>query len=266
MSAADHFEAGELAQAITEQLAKVKAKPTDQRARLFLFELFLFSGELDRAAKQLAVLNYDDPKHTAAVEQFRFALLAEEQRRAVFAGQAEPQWLVNGAGHLQTRLQALKLLAQGQAAEGRAKLDEANTSVPALNATVNGVDCTGLYDGDERYGTLLEVFGTGGVYCWVALEDVASITLAEVANPRDILWRPAHLILHNGIEGDVLLPGLYPNSHTSDDDELKLGRATDWNEVHGIHCGVGTRMLIAGDDTINFTRIRQVVLTTTVEV
>ena len=51
--------------------AKVKSAPTDRPARFFLFELFLFSGDLDRARKQLDVLRYDDPRHSAAVEQYR---------------------------------------------------------------------------------------------------------------------------------------------------------------------------------------------------
>ncbi len=256
MTATEHFEAGRLAEAIAAQLTKVKAAPTDQRARLFLFELFLFTGELDRARKQLDVLNYEDPQHTAAVEQFRSAMIAEEHRRAVFAGQAEPQWLVNNASHLQPRLEALRLLAQGDSTAARTKLDEANAAVPVLKVTINGKEAEGIFDADERFGTLLEVFGTGGVYCWVALEDIASITLGEINTPRSILWRPANLVLHNGIEGDVLLPNLYPNTHLLNDDELRLGKATDWHETNGFQLGQGNRMLIVGGATVGFNTVK----------
>ena len=37
------------------------------------------------------------------------------------------------------------------------------------------------------------------------------------------------MALKNGLEGDIHLPALYPNTHSSDDDQIRLGRATDWN-------------------------------------
>ena len=48
-NASELFHAGQLQDAIAAQIAKVKSSPTDQPARFFLFELFLFSGDLDRA-------------------------------------------------------------------------------------------------------------------------------------------------------------------------------------------------------------------------
>ena len=81
MTASELFQAGQLQAAIDAQIQKVKAKPADQAARLFLFELLLFSGDLDRARKQLDVLNYDKPEATAAVESYRNALASEQTRR-----------------------------------------------------------------------------------------------------------------------------------------------------------------------------------------
>lgn len=240
------FHAGRLRDAIDAQVAKVKAAPADQRARLFLFELFVFSGDLDRARKQLDLLNYDDPKHTAAVEQFRFALDAETRRRAVFAGSAAPEWLCTADGHLTRRLDAVHATARGQVADARRILDEANAAVPVLTGTLNGRPFEGLFDADERFGTAVEVFGTGGVYSWVPLEEVVSLTLNPPAAPREVAWRPAHLTLANGVEGDVLLPGLYPHSHESADEELALGRGTDWAEAGGITRGVGGKQFLCG--------------------
>lgn len=244
MTASELFQAGRLREAIDAQIAKVKAAPTDQRARLFLFELFVFSGELDRARKQLEVLTYDDPKHTAAVEQFRFALDAEAKRRAVFAGNAAPEWLSTADGHLTRRLDAVHALARGQTADARRMLDEANAAVPVLAGTLNGQPFQGLFDADERFGTVLEVFGSGGVYSWVPLEAVETITLNRPAAPRDVAWRPANLVLDNGVSGDVLLPGLYPGTHESADEELKLGRSTDWVETAGVTRGVGGKQFL----------------------
>jgi type VI secretion system protein ImpE len=263
MTASDLFQAGRLREAIDVQIAKVKAAPADQRARLFLFELFLFTGELDRARKQLAVLTYDDPKHTAAVEQFRFALEAETKRRAVFAGTAAPEWLSTADGHLTRRLDAIHALARGQTADARTILDEANAAVPVLTGSLNGKPFEGLFDADERFGTVIEVFGSGGVYSWVPLEAVQSITLNPPAAPRDVVWRAAHLVLDNGVEGDVLLPGLYPNTHESAEELLTLGRGTDWVESAGITRGVGGRLLCTAGTFVPYQTVQQVVVGST---
>jgi type VI secretion system protein ImpE len=228
MTAAEFFQAGRLSEAITAQIAKVKSAPTDQPARFFLFELFCFAGDLDRACKQLDVLKYDDPKHSAAVEQYRFALEAETQRRAVLQGQAQPRGLVPVVEHLQLRLEALPLLAAGNGPAAREKLDAAQAATPHTTFLLNGKPVEGLQDCDDRFGGILELYGTKGTYSWLPMEAIQSLTLNPPASPRDILFRPAQLVLMDGLQGDVLLPGIYPFTHTCDDEELILGRATDW--------------------------------------
>lgn len=258
MTASDLFHAGQLRAAIDAQIQKVRANPTDNPARFFLFELILFAGELDRARKQLDVLRYDDPKHSAAVEQFRGALEAETRRRAVFAGTEQPKGLTTAPDHVRLRVEALPYLARGEAAEARRRLDEANAAVPSLTGTLNGKPFEGLYDADERFGTVIEVFGTGGVYTWVPLEQVESITMNPPQNPRDVVWRPAHLVLTDGLEGDVLLPGLYPGTHDHPDEAVKLGRATEWVGAEGeIARGAGGKLFLTGDGAVGFTTIFQ---------
>ncbi len=248
MSASDLFKAGRLREAIDAQLAKVKAAPTDQPARFFLFELFLFAGETDRARKQLDVLKYDDPKHSAAVEQYRNALDSEAKRRAVFAGTARPEFLSPDGGHLLHRLEAVAALARNDLPAAAAALAAADAVTPATPATVDGLPCPALSDADDRFGPVLEVFGTGGVYSWVPFEAIKSVVMNPPAAPRDIIFRPAHLVLDNGVEGDVLLPALYPNSHASTDEELKLGRAADWVGEDGEPVrGVGGRQFRVGE-------------------
>ena len=257
MTASDLFHAGRLREAIDAQAAKVKDRPTDRSARFFLFELLLFSGDLDRARKQLDVLKYDDPRHTAAVEQYRWALDAEALRRAVFSGTAQPKVLAAAPDHVRQRLEALPYLARGEHAEARKRLDEANAALPNLAGTRDGEPFDRLFDADERFGTVLEVFGTGGVYSWVPLEQVASITLNPPKNPRDVVLRPASVVLHDGVEGDVLLPGLYPGTHEHADDEVKLGRATEWVGGAGeVPRGAGGKLFLAGENPVEFVKWR----------
>jgi type VI secretion system protein ImpE len=260
MTASDLFHAGRLRDAIDAQVAKVKSAPADNPARFFLFELFLFAGDLDRARKQLDVLRYDDPKHSAAVEQYRNALDAEARRRAVFAGNEHPKGLTAAPEHVRLRVEALPYLARGEYAEARKRLDAANAAVPAVKGTLNDLPIDGLYDADDRLGTVLEVFGTGGVYSWVPLESVASVTLNPPKSPRDVALRPAHVVLHDGLEGDVLLPGLYPGSHEHPDDAVRLGRATEWVTAGDGHRGAGGKLFLAGDNPVEFVKWQDLAL------
>src|SRR4030095_4957834 len=127
MTPSELFHTGRLREAIDAQTQKVRANPPDNPARFFLCELFLFAGDLDRVRKQLDVLRYDDPQHSAAVMQYRQSLDAEVARRAVFAGTAEPKGLANAPDHVRLRFEALPYFARGEQAEGRKRLDEANT-------------------------------------------------------------------------------------------------------------------------------------------
>jgi type VI secretion system protein ImpE len=262
MTATDLFNAGRLREAIDTQVAKVKDQPTDRAARLFLFELFLFAGDLDRARKQLDVLRYDDPRAVAAVDQYRAALDAETRRRAVFAGTEQPKVLAAAPDHVRQRLDALPYVARGEHAEARKRLDEANAAVPNLTGTLNGVPFDRLYDADERFATVLEVFGTGGVYTWVPLEQVQSITMNPPQAPRDVLLRPANVTLTDGVTGDVLIPGLYPNTHEHPDEAVRLGQATEWLGADGeVTRGAGGKLLLAGDRTVRLVEVLAVVPT-----
>lgn len=262
MTPTELFHDGRLREAIDAQTHKVRSSPADQPARFFLFELLLFAGDLDRARRQLDVLRYDDPKHSAAVEQYRGALDAEVRRRAVFAGTDQPKGLAGAPDHVRLRFEALPYLARGEYAEARRRLDEANAAVPALSGAVNGLPADGIYDADERFGTVIEVFGTGGTYTWVPLERVTELTMNPPQSPRDVAFRPAHLVLADGLEGDVLLPGLYPLSHEHPDDAVKLGRATEWVGAEtGVTRGAGGRVLLAGGDFKPFNFVTQVLPT-----
>ena len=66
MSASALYKAGKLKDAIDAQIQEVKAKPGDQARRLFLFELLAFAGDLEKAKKQIEVLNFPEMELMAA--------------------------------------------------------------------------------------------------------------------------------------------------------------------------------------------------------
>ena len=80
--AKQQLDAGNLSGAIEAALAHVKSKPTDIPARIFLFELSCFSGDWDRAEKQLDVIGAQDPKAMIGSLIYRQNFKAERDRMA----------------------------------------------------------------------------------------------------------------------------------------------------------------------------------------
>lgn len=247
MDASELFRAGQLKSAIDAQIQRVKSAPTDQGARLFLFDLLLFTGDYDRAKKHLDLLTYDQPQSMAAIECYQLALQAEKKRQAVFAGQAKPLFLGPIPDHAVGRLQALHLYAQQQLAEGNDTLAKATDLTPVVSGNLNGEPIVGLRDGDDLLGPILEVI-VRDEYCWIPLEQIAQLDMVLPKTPRDIVWRPARISLKEQNEIQVLVNGIYAGSSASDDESVKLGRVADLIGDDGSPLrGIGGRLFLAGE-------------------
>jgi type VI secretion system protein ImpE len=104
---------------------------------------------------------------------------------------------------------------------------------------------------------VLEVFAQGS-YFWVPLEKVELIATNPPKFPRDLLWIAARLETHGGESGQVFLPSLYPDSFSHADEQVRLGRQTDWlGDDAGPILGRGLRMFLAGDDASTLLEWRQ---------
>ncbi|HEV2971481.1 MAG TPA: type VI secretion system accessory protein TagJ [Pirellulales bacterium] len=252
------FQAGKLQEAIDFQIAQVKANPADQGKRLFLFELFAFAGELDRARKQIDALNYDELELQAAVSEYRRLLESEEARRRVFHEGAQPKFLTDShAEHVRLRLEALGHLRENRRAEAAESLAQAAEAAPLVKGQLNDRPFDGLRDCDDLFGGVIEVFAQGS-YFWVPLEDIELIAINPPRFPRDLLWAGARLETHVGEAGQIFLPALYPDSHTHADEQVKLGRMTDWlGDDDGPVFGRGLRMFLAGEDASTLLEWRQ---------
>lgn len=246
MTASELFKAGQLAAAIDAQLADVKAHPADDGKRMFLFELLLFRGDIDRAVKQLEIIRAATPEMAAAVAGYRDVIAAERKRRVLAAGGAPGFLGDDPPAHARMRLEALRTAPTDpkRAAELLAQADE---HTPVVGGLLNGTPFVGLRDADDFFASVLEVFAHGE-YLWVGVDQIAAVAMNPPRYPRDVLYPPARLTLHDGTTGEVFLPALYPDSHTHADDAVRLGRLTVWGGDDGAVRGVGQRVFLNGDD------------------
>jgi type VI secretion system protein ImpE len=200
MSAKELFQAGKLNEAIEALGVEVRDNPTDARRRTFLFELLCFKGDYDRAEKHLNVLADATPDSRVGAVLYFSALHAERLRQDLFAKKDYPV-----------------VPASGDARKG----------------SLNGQPFERLEDADPRVGPRLELFAAGA-YLWIPFEHIESIELEPPKRLRDLLWAPALVRTGPAFKekelGEVLLPVLAPFSWKHPDDNVKLGRATEWSD------------------------------------
>lgn len=249
MTADELFKAGRLNEAVEAQIQAVKAAPADHAKRLFLFELSVFSGDLERAKRQIELIKFDDMDLQMAVVTYRRLLDAEETRRKVFSGGLPPKFLVDPPEHCQLRVEALARLRAGKNDEATDFLEKAIEATPARPGKIDGRPFESIRDCDDLFGPVVEGL-VNGEYYWIPFDIVVNLDRKPHKFPRDLFWAPATLELEAS-QGELFLSALYPMSHESADESLKLGRATDWKVFeNGPTLGIGHKLLEVGEETI----------------
>ncbi len=260
MNATSEYKAGRLPEAIDAQLKDVKAHPADTGKRLFLFELLAFAGDVDRARRQIEAIHYDDMERDTALLAYRKLLDAEQARRRLFSDGLKPQFLVPPPEYVAYRLDAVNRLREGCPAEAGEALAKAAELTPAVKGRLNDDPFTSLRDCDDLFAGILEVFAHGNYY-WLPFEQIDTLAMKAPKAPRDLLWIPARIELRNGPAGDVFLPALYPGSHEHADNQVKLGRMTDWKGADGGPVmGVGLHSFLADDTDVTLLEWRELVV------
>ena len=259
MTPTELYQAGRLREAIDAQVAEVKANPTDQARRAFLFELLAFAGDLDRATRQVDAAHYDQPDLVMASLGYRKLMESETARRRFFDDGVPPEILGEETATIKLRIEAAGLLRLGRPAEAAALIAQADEAMPPLQGKLNGKPFATFRDADDLLGGVLEVMAQGK-YFWIGLEQVVALGMKAPRFPRDLLYFPARLDLASE-SGEVFLPALYPGSYRHEDDQIKLGRATDWvGPEGGPVLGVGAKMFLVDDEAVGLLEWRELLL------
>ena len=259
MTPTDAYKAGKLGDAVTAALDQVRNAPTDRAKRLFLAELCCFSGDLERADKQLDVLFTPEAPDVIPLTLFRQLLRGETARREVFTQGRVPEFLAPPSASLKTRLHALIQLREGKPAAALELLAQAEEGRPVVSGTCDGTAFDDWRDLDDLTAAVLEVITANGNYYWVPLEAVELLEFHKPERARDLYWRPARLIVTDGPDGVVYVPALYFGSHAAPDDAVKLGRRTDWlgGETEPYR-GLGLREFLVGDASKSILEIEKI--------
>ncbi|HEY0777015.1 MAG TPA: type VI secretion system accessory protein TagJ [Gemmatirosa sp.] len=234
-TARELYAAGRLDSAIDTLGAELRSHPLDAQRRTFLFELLVLAGQYDRAEKQLDVLARESVDRETAVLRYRAALQAERLREHMFA-----------TGDFPTGV----------------------APAPVVGS-LNGRPFASIEDADPCVGARLEVTA-GDRYMWIPFAHIAAVHIDPAANLRDVRWLPGRVSTGPSVRelelGEVLLPALTPAAWRNPDPELRLGRATDWEELpDGDYAPVGQKMLRIDDALVPLLDVRDLIITAPVQ-
>jgi type VI secretion system protein ImpE len=258
MGARELLQEGRLDAAIEAAIQAVKAAPADMRGRIFLFELLAAAGDFERARKHLDVVADQAPEMADGARSYLGLLDAEIARAALFgAGTGTPQRMTRHPLEPEPHLTALRRLRAGAAAEAAALLEQAAAARAPRAGTVDGRPFDDFRDADDVLAPHLEVFANG-LYGWIPFAQISKISFEAPRFFRDLLWRPATITLTTEESSAMLVPVRYPGSATHKDDQLRLGRATDWEDAGGVVTGLGQREFVAGDESCAILEVTEI--------
>jgi type VI secretion system protein ImpE len=236
------LDAGNLSGAVEAALASVRSSPTDAKARTFLFELACFAGDWERAEKQLDVIGMQDNNAMIGSLIFRQNLKAERSRLRLFSDSEKPEFIMSPPDYVVGLLMANNRIREGNLAQAREILDKVEEERPAFACSINGEEAADFRDYNDLTGCVFEAI-VKDAYTWLPFEHVESIEFIAPKSLRDLFWIQAKVEMTNGTNGEMFLPALYANSWKSDNDQVRLGRMTDWRDVgEDIYIGEGMRM------------------------
>jgi type VI secretion system protein ImpE len=264
MSGTDAAEAslrdGDPAAALALLQEQVRAQPSDARLRIFLFQLLCVVGQWERALNQLKVASGLDAAALPMAQMYGEAVRCEAIRADVFAGRKSPMVFGQPEQWLALLIESLLLGGRGAAAQSEEYRQRAFEEAEPSAGDINGIAFEWIADADSRLGPVLEAV-INGRYYWVPFSRIASITVEEPEDLRDIVWLPAQLQFENGGGSVALIPARYPGSERADDGLIALARKTVWQaQAADVHYGLGQRILATDAGDVPLLDLRSLVI------
>src|SRR5439155_19980783 len=168
----------------------------------FLAELSCLVGDLERADRQLDMLGELDPQAALGVSLFRQLVRAEQARQQFFAEGRIPEVVAEPGPVIKLHLEASVLLRTGDAAGATKLLTQAEEQRPKVKGTSDGKAFDDFRDLDDLTAPFFEVLTSTGKYYWIPIERVELVEFRPVQRLRDLIWRRARMVVHDGPDGE----------------------------------------------------------------
>ncbi|CAN5332693.1 type VI secretion system accessory protein TagJ [soil metagenome] len=245
--------AGDLNGALTAAQAAVRKAPADVKPRIALFQLLCVLGQWERAATQLEVVGTLDDAALAMVATYREAIRCEVVRANVYAGKSVPIAFGEPQPWLAWMVEALHRDARGESQAASDLRAQALEAAPTSSGTLDGNRFEWIADADTRLGPVIEAI-VNGRYVWMPVAALTRVAFEPPVDLRDFVWTAAQFEFVNGGDAFGLIPTRYAGTETTERDDLRLARATDWPaDGQG---GLGQRLFATDADEYSLLDLR----------
>ena len=257
----------QLAASLQEMISSVKddirKEPTESKHRIYLFQLLVVAGEWEKAQAQLNVCRELDAATIPMSRTYQEAINCEALRERVFAGKTTPLVFGEPREWIATLIEALRHDGDGNYQAAAQLRQQSFENAPATSGHVewngeNTAKFDWIADADSRLGPVLEAI-IDGKYYWIPFQNVSTIHLDEPTDLRDLVWTPAQFEWTNQGESVGLIPTRYVGSTSSDEDDIRMSRRTEWTEnLAGEFFGTGQRMITTSVEEFALMDIRRI--------
>jgi len=254
----DLIKEGKLSEARVNLVSTVKNHPSDTASRFLLFQILLFLGEWDKAERHLELLADLDANMAPAVSLYKNLLKCERERRDVVSFRTLPSFLPSTPTYFESYYKACQPLHANVdvgAADIFRGLEE---QIPLVTGTVNGLEFSGIRNTDDLLAFALEVFAHDR-YLWVPFESIREIIVTPPKTLLDLMWISASITTWGGLSMNGFLPALYPDTCKHDNEQIRMGRMTDWSTEGGACVrGVGQQVFVFGNQDMSILEWREI--------
>lgn len=249
-------------QAIAEKVSQVqnlvRQKPTDDKLRIHLFQLYVQEGKWQKALAQLQVAAQLDAAHKMMAQAYRLAIRSELLREDVFRGNRSPNVLGQPLQWISYLVEALQEDGKGNSSVASNLRLEAFEDATVVAGRLDDQPFDWIADADSRLGPVLEVFVNGDYY-WLPFETISEIKIEPPCDLRDLVWLPAHVKLVNEGYHPMLLPARYPLIDDSIDDAHLQSRLTSWTSIEeDLSRGQGVKVLATNSSEASILDVRSI--------
>jgi type VI secretion system protein ImpE len=247
MNSAELIKNGKLSEARESLVTRIKAAPGDTKARTLLFQVLAYLGEWDKVEKHLEILITQSPETATGVLVYRNLVAAEKIRAEVAAGRQSPDFMTDPPSFLNALLEARRLLVGGDAAAASSLLDSVEEQIQDVSGQAQSEPFSGFSECDATLSGIFEVF-VHDRYIWFPLAAVRELSVEQPKTLLETIWAPARIVTWGGLTTECFLPVLYPGSSAVANDQVRMGRMTDWIDLgNGNYRGVGQHLFLVGD-------------------
>lgn len=259
LGAVELIKAGRLDEARGILINEVKSKPADTKIRTLLFQTLALSGEYEKALKHLDMIGTIDTSKAIGVLAYKDIIKAHLERQKVCGMEKIPSFLADAPPYFELYWEACSELKKNENYKARELFDRAAEIRPDISGKANGEVFEWVMDADSMLSFFMEAF-VHDRYVWIPFESIRELIISKPENLLDIMWLKATVTTWEGLSANCYLPATYPDSAFNSNEQIRLGRLTEWDELGaGLARGQGQHVYILGEKDLALLDIREII-------